>query len=261
MKHIFKIFLLIFTLLQAAQAGRYYHSDYGRFISRDPIGYQDGMSLYNAYFAERFALDPSGLVFKEIVNNVPLTAIQQIHRRYWGWTSTQVPPQIHGKDEIKTWKSDSGCWCAKIEKAKQIDLFAVTFNPTTTIDVRGYEVLTQNFIIDYIVPHEKRRRDAMKKGYEEYYKNIQLTGKWVSYCGVKCGPDKDKLIAKLQKYLDDMREKATKEYLEYELKEQRGIGKEGKANIEYDDQLRAVKLNYIHQIQDPPKFKPPECPK
>ena len=53
-------FLFFFTLVQAAQAGRYYNSDYGRFVSRDPIGYHDGMSLYNAYFAEEFALDPSG---------------------------------------------------------------------------------------------------------------------------------------------------------------------------------------------------------
>ena len=32
----------------------------GRFISRDPLGYVDGMGLYNGYFAARFALDPSG---------------------------------------------------------------------------------------------------------------------------------------------------------------------------------------------------------
>ena len=39
---------------------RYYDTEQGRFISRDPAGYVDGMSLYNGYFAERFALDPSG---------------------------------------------------------------------------------------------------------------------------------------------------------------------------------------------------------
>lgn len=60
MRFIFKIFILTFLLTQATQAGRYYHSDYGRFVSRDPIGYVDGMSLYNAYFAEKFALDPQG---------------------------------------------------------------------------------------------------------------------------------------------------------------------------------------------------------
>lgn len=61
MKNFIKSLFLLFALFQTAQAGRYYHSDYGRFVSRDPIGYVDGMSLYNAYFAERFALDPTGL--------------------------------------------------------------------------------------------------------------------------------------------------------------------------------------------------------
>lgn len=62
MKQFFKILLLLTTLSQTIQAGRYYDSDYGRFVSRDPIGYVDGMSLYNAYFAERFASDPTGFL-------------------------------------------------------------------------------------------------------------------------------------------------------------------------------------------------------
>ena len=41
-------------------AGRMFDPEVGRFISRDPLGYVDGMSLYNGYFAERFALDPWG---------------------------------------------------------------------------------------------------------------------------------------------------------------------------------------------------------
>jgi hypothetical protein len=32
----------------------------GRFANRDPIGYQDGMNLYAGYFAQHFAVDPSG---------------------------------------------------------------------------------------------------------------------------------------------------------------------------------------------------------
>lgn len=38
---------------------RYYHAELGRFCSRDPIGYEDGMSLYRAYFVINSA-DPSG---------------------------------------------------------------------------------------------------------------------------------------------------------------------------------------------------------
>lgn len=40
---------------------RYFSDELGRFISRDPKGYIDGMSLYGGYFAESFNLDPDGL--------------------------------------------------------------------------------------------------------------------------------------------------------------------------------------------------------
>ena len=39
---------------------RYYDTEQGRFISRDPAGYVDGMGLYNGYFAWSFMMDPSG---------------------------------------------------------------------------------------------------------------------------------------------------------------------------------------------------------
>lgn len=39
---------------------RYYDSAQGKFISRDPLGYTDGMNLYAAYFAMRFSMDPTG---------------------------------------------------------------------------------------------------------------------------------------------------------------------------------------------------------
>ena len=40
---------------------RYYSSNQGRFISRDPLGYVDGTSLYAGYFGAGFNLDPMGL--------------------------------------------------------------------------------------------------------------------------------------------------------------------------------------------------------
>jgi len=60
MKAFTKIFFIAFMLLQVAQAGRMFDPEMGRFISRDPLGYVDGMSLYNGYFAEKFMLDPYG---------------------------------------------------------------------------------------------------------------------------------------------------------------------------------------------------------
>ena len=40
---------------------RYFDTNLGRFISRDPLGYVDGMSVYGGYFAQKFGADPSGL--------------------------------------------------------------------------------------------------------------------------------------------------------------------------------------------------------
>ena len=40
---------------------RYYHPQLGQFLSRDPLGYVDGMSQYRAYFVPG-AVDPLGLV-------------------------------------------------------------------------------------------------------------------------------------------------------------------------------------------------------
>ena len=39
---------------------RFFHAQLGRFISRDPLGYVDGMSLYRAYFVPG-GVDPIGL--------------------------------------------------------------------------------------------------------------------------------------------------------------------------------------------------------
>jgi RHS repeat-associated protein len=46
---------------------RYYSSDLGRFIGRDPIGYVDGLNLYQGYFAPN-GVDPLGLRWHKKAN-------------------------------------------------------------------------------------------------------------------------------------------------------------------------------------------------
>ena len=41
---------------------RYHDANLGRFISRDPMQYVDGHSLYAAYFGQHFGIDPSGKI-------------------------------------------------------------------------------------------------------------------------------------------------------------------------------------------------------
>ena len=48
---------------------RYFSDELGRFISRDPLGYIDGMSLYGGYFASGFGLDPWGLSKCDVLKN------------------------------------------------------------------------------------------------------------------------------------------------------------------------------------------------
>ena len=50
---------------------RYFSDELGRFISRDPLGYVDGMSLYQGYFASGFGLDPYGkALFKSLLTRI-----------------------------------------------------------------------------------------------------------------------------------------------------------------------------------------------
>ena len=61
-----KIFLgLLFIFLSQSLQARYYDPDMGRFASRDPLQYIDGMNLYAGYFAQGFFLDPMGTTSEE----------------------------------------------------------------------------------------------------------------------------------------------------------------------------------------------------
>ena len=56
---------------------RYFSDEMGRFISRDPLEYVDGMSMYGGYFAQRQGLDPRGTIW------VPLETRRQKGREYY----------------------------------------------------------------------------------------------------------------------------------------------------------------------------------
>jgi RHS repeat-associated protein len=66
---------------------RMYDAATGRFISRDPIGYRDGMSLYLAYFAPS-RTDALGLFIPlcEVgvcVCDTPYRLVEKVHKRGW----------------------------------------------------------------------------------------------------------------------------------------------------------------------------------
>jgi len=49
---------------------RFFDAELGRFISRDPLGYVDGMSMYRGYFVPGL-VDPSGMIVCEEITGMP----------------------------------------------------------------------------------------------------------------------------------------------------------------------------------------------
>ena len=71
---------------------RYYHSSLGRFTSRDPLGFVDGMSLYHGYFVPGDT-DPSGM---DIRCGIKKPGKEQI----WKDPTKPLPKQCHYFDTV-----------------------------------------------------------------------------------------------------------------------------------------------------------------
>ena len=125
MKFLLKTFLITFAFSQIAVAGRMFDPEVGRFISRDPLGYVDGMSLYNAYFAERFSLDPTGNQLQDIiaVDHTKDEAIKRFKKGTGG--SIQPNPNNMRVQEGKGLICWVGPWGYICEKNFKCDSFAV----------------------------------------------------------------------------------------------------------------------------------------
>ena len=88
---------------------RYYSDELGRFISRDPMGYVDGMSLYAGYFASGFALDPKGLRSRQN-NDEPTDTVEEeviVPLGPNGKGPSIIPPDINEDDR------KAGCICER----------------------------------------------------------------------------------------------------------------------------------------------------
>lgn len=69
---------------------RYYDPATSEFISRDPLEYVDGMSLYRAYFVPG-GMDPWGLFQNGIPSSMPVPPVpgQTVHNPLWPWPSPE----------------------------------------------------------------------------------------------------------------------------------------------------------------------------
>ena len=90
----------------------------GRFISRDPLGYVDGMSLYNGYFAEEFWLDPYG---KETQEEKKKRKEEARKKREEKKKRKEEAEKRKKEEERKKNERPHGEWCEKCKKAKKDD--------------------------------------------------------------------------------------------------------------------------------------------
>ena len=86
---------------------RYFDTEMGRFVSRDPLGYVDGFGLYNGYFAQMFMLDPYGLA-KEVKCTVNIEI---------GHVNTHLHPNEIQNPECTRWGA-VGCYKGTDDREK-----------------------------------------------------------------------------------------------------------------------------------------------
>jgi len=90
---------------------RYYSPEQGRFISRDPLGFVDGFSLYGGFFAEGFNLDPSGLAEKKAGTIIPSDSSgwEYINQKWTKKGDKFWDEDMTDKEKTDRKKYDQGC--------------------------------------------------------------------------------------------------------------------------------------------------------
>ena len=258
--------------MQAVQAGRYYNTENGRFISRDPIGYHDGMSLYNAYFAEKFALDPSG---NRIITDIQEDSLHNIWNKWGSFGITISGPGIisyKGQDDIQEWQNSNGCWCAKVVKGKRGDMKLYVRIPNTNT-ANNKKLLVDEGSIDPSDPakirntplkdiegHEMERAWVLIKGYFEYVKPSSSSESNVTKCGTICRKNKGEAKRILKDYLIELRKQAKLQFADYDKTEQAKISIENQNWVRnWNNEAMRYKKNKLHDSAVPPPFIPPPC--
>jgi RHS repeat-associated protein len=265
---------------------RYYHADLGRFISRDPLVYVDGMSRYKSYLSSS-GTDPSGLTIRfsltywrtiDIFNR-----FQGTHLAFTGgkpektnsvlnpdtWTAPAANIQEEGDDSIG--ESCDG-YCAWVNRAK---ILAVDVYMILPIDATLSEFFDLNGFLD-TVEHEYRRFEVYKQANRLFLEPCEEGGLFAIRCGNSfCDYSKPGAAKKkAADYLWKLRIWAKRAYKDFVESEQQLISQEKKILLgpptTGSDAHRAKQPNVIggystqHQVATYPKnlFKElfPRCP-
>ena len=244
---------------------RIYNPADGRWISIDPFFINISFAEYHYCLNSPIANnDWIGLVFSETIEKMTLAELQESTGRpnVYGYTTIDVPPLEAGNDIIKEFEN-GGCWCAIVFKGMSLNLIAASFIATNTVNQLGEHVLAES-AIDSISAHEKRRRTAMKNGYEAYLEKAQQQGEWVLRCGMVCSTEKGKAKQALSEYLKSVRQFAVGKYSSYNKAQQQAIDNENDYWLKNEDGLLiGYDPKKIHNVAEPPPVNEedlPPCP-
>ena len=197
---------------------RYFSTEMGRFVSRDPLGYVDGLGLYNGYFAQWMGVDPLGTEFIPIVVEMPPSAIidnwppEEYNGVVFNGITFEVPPTLRGDDIF----SYSDC-CATIQEPAEYDLVALSVVPSSLRDNNNSFVYTPNGRRS-VIEHEARRRRYLQLGYEAYLATY--------YTGTVCAESAEAAEAILRAWLAVQRRTSIQEFDRYRLQQRIAVGNE-----------------------------------
>ena len=178
---------LLFATVLTEQASALYDPGVGRFCSRDPIGFADGVNRYKNYFSPN-AIDPSGHKCELIgpATNVTNTGWASVgalafspglNPGIWSFAPASDLLCCHRKTQYFGYECTCGWWCFKrtfvtLRKKENSSCFWYKLNPrdageiifvsnTTIIDLPslGPETLQVNIV--QIMPGDQRKANAI----------------------------------------------------------------------------------------------------
>ena len=261
---------------------RTYNPALGRWVTRDPIGYDGGINLYGyVESAPVGMMDSSGLRLVELpIRKVTLQWIRanlglpfkvvEIHGKIVAIDVTLgltlwSRPQVRGNVIISAHRRADGCWCAKIIQGHRIDVAVSTLLANTTNVVssggRSIESVT-GAALKAARLHEHRRRQAVELAYDAYLRPAQEGGSAVKACGLVCRRTEAAARNELQNYLFRLEASAIRQYTRYLVQQEKLIDRE---NHHWAVDATGRPLGYfpafIHQPQQPTPLVRPACPK
>lgn len=187
------------------------------------------------------------MTFASTSQTMGVTAPRLTRPRNW----TLVDPSPQGDDDVREYLSNNGCFCAKVFKAKELELTIHSYVPNDLLGTHA----TQDGI-NAIKAHENRRITVIDNGFTAFLKPAELDGSATKKCGEICDRSEGKAEEKLRKYLADLRATAVEQCKTYNVHEQAGIGRE--VHIETGGLFDG--FADVYQIAPAGTLSTPNCP-